>query len=217
LAVAAGGFLLFLRAEQWRGPDAMVPLDLFQARRFVGALTATSAMTFGMYGVLFLVPLVWQASGSVRAGMAGLALVPLAVVFFVLSNMSGRLAERLGERMMIGGGTALIGIGLLVIAGAAGGTMSVMQIGLVLTGLGMGLNTGPLFGVAVGSVPAERSGSAASLINVARMIGATLGVAILGTAFAMAGSGAGGLRAAMLVGGIIPIVGATAAWLALRP
>jgi hypothetical protein len=33
----------------------------------------------------------------------------------------------------------------------------------------------------------------------------------------MAGSGAGGLRAAMLVGGIIQIVGATAAWLALRP
>jgi MFS transporter, DHA2 family, methylenomycin A resistance protein len=216
LAVAIGGFLLFLRTEQRRGSAAMVPLDLFQARRFVGALTATSVMTFGMYGVLFLVPLFWQASGSVRAGMAGLALVPMAAVFFVLSNMSGRLAEQIGERSMIGGGTALVGIGLLVIAATASGTVWAMQAGLVLTGLGMGLNTGPLFGVAVGSVPAERSGSAASLINVARMIGATLGVAVLGTAFAMAGSGTAGLRVAMLVGGIVQIAGASAAWLALR-
>jgi hypothetical protein len=80
----------------------------------------------------------------------------------------------------------------------------------------MGLNTGPLFGVAVGSVPAARSGSAASLINVARMVGATLGVAVLGSAFAMAGAGAPGLRAAMLFGGTVQIVGAFAAWRALR-
>ena len=89
-------------------------------------------------------------------------------------------------------------------------------MGLVLTGLGMGLNTGPLFGVAVAAVPAARSGSAASLINVARMIGATLGVAILGTAFALAGAGGAGLRAAMLLGGTVQIVGGAVAWRALR-
>jgi hypothetical protein len=81
----------------------------------------------------------------------------------------------------------------------------------MLAGLGMGLNTAPLFGVAVAAVPASRSGSAASLINVARMIGATLGVAVLGSAFAVLG-----LQAAMLVGGAVQIAGAAVAWFALR-
>jgi MFS transporter, DHA2 family, methylenomycin A resistance protein len=98
----------------------------------------------------------------------------------------------------------------------AGEPLWLDETGLVLTGLGMGLNTGPLFGVAVAAVPAARSGSAASLINVARMIGATLGVAILGTAFALAGAGGAGLRAAMLLGGAVQIVGGTVAWRALR-
>jgi len=209
--------LLFRRAERRRGAEAMVPLDLFRSRRLVGALTATSVMTFGMYGVLFLVPLVMQASGALPARTAGLALVPMAGVFFVLSNASGRIAESLGVRGMIGGGTALIGSGLLVIATTqAGEPLWLAEAGLVLTGCGMGLNTGPLFGVAVGSVPAARSGSAASLINVARMVGATLGVAALGSAFAVAGAGAPGLRAAMLFGGTVQIVGACAAWRALH-
>ena len=209
--------LLFRRTERRRGAEAMVPLDLFRSRRLVGALTATSVMTFGMYGVLFLVPLVMQASGALPARTAGLALVPMAGVFFVLSNASGPIAESLGVRGMIGGGTALIGSGLLVIATTqAGEPLWLAEAGLVLTGCGMGLNTGPLFGVAVGSVPTARSGSAASLINVARMVGATLGVAVLGSAFAMAGAGAPGLRAAMLFGGTVQIVGACAAWRALH-
>ena len=209
--------VLFLVIEHRRGPAAMVPLELFRSHRFVGTLTATSAMTFGMYGVLFLVPLVWQSGGIFVAGTAGIALMPMAAVFFVVSNASGRLVELLGARVLISGGTALIGVGLFVIAcSIAGEPLWWAETGLVLTGLGMGLNTGPLFGVAVAAVPAARSGSAASLINVARMIGATLGVAVLGTAFALAGAGGAGLRAAMLLGGAVQIVGGAVAWRALR-
>jgi MFS family permease len=160
----------------------------------------------------------WQASGLFEAGTAGVALVPMAAVFFVVSNLSGPLAETVGTRAMIGGGTALTGIGLFVIAcTVAGKPVWLGEVGLVLTGLGMGLNTGPLFGVVASSVPAARSGSAGSLINVARMIGATLGVAVLGSAFAVAGAGAPGLRIAMLVGGTVQSVGACVASFALRP
>jgi EmrB/QacA subfamily drug resistance transporter len=217
MVAAIAALLLLLLTERRRGSSALLPLDLFSRRRFVGVLAATAAMTFGMYGVLFLVPLAWQASGALPAGGAGLALLPMAVVFFALSNYSGRLTERVGARAMIAGGTALIGLGLYVIAlTRAGMPISAAETGLVLTGLGMGLNTGPLFGVAVAAVPAARSGNAASLINVARMIGATLGVAILGSAFALAGAGAPGLRIAMVLGGTVQLIGAGVAWRALR-
>jgi MFS transporter, DHA2 family, methylenomycin A resistance protein len=212
LAAALIAWLLLLSVERRRGQTAMLPLDLFRAPRLVGALCATSAMTFGMYGVLFLVPLVWQTDDLLKASGAGIALVPMAGVFFVVSNASGRLVATIGARTLISGGTGLIGGGLLVIAGtAAGMPLWLAEAGLVLTGLGMGLNTAPLFGVAVAAVPAERSGSASSLINVARMIGATLGVAILGSAYTLAG-----LSTAMLAGGAVQLAGACVAWLALR-
>jgi EmrB/QacA subfamily drug resistance transporter len=212
LAASMITLVLFLTVERRRGDAAMVLLDLFRSRRFDGTLIATASMTFGMYGVLFLVPLVWQRTGLFHAGAAGIALVPMAGIFFVVSNASGRFVEYLGARVLISCGTGLIGLGLLVIACTDLATpLWLAEIGLMLAGLGMGLNTAPLFGVAVAAVPASRSGSAASLINVARMIGATLGVAVLGSVFALLG-----LEPAMLVGGVVQIAGASVAWFALR-
>jgi hypothetical protein len=90
------------------------------------------------------------------------------------------------------------------------------QAGLALTGLGMGLATGPLMGAAVGAVRARRSGTAAALVNVARMTGATVGVAALGAVYALAGGGTSGLRLALLLGGAVQLACATLAWITAR-
>jgi DHA2 family methylenomycin A resistance protein-like MFS transporter len=69
-----------------------------------------------------------------------------------------------------------------------------------------------LMAVAVNAVPAARSGTAAALINVARMSGATIGVAILGAVFALFGGGLEGLRLALLLGGGAQVTAAAIAW-----
>jgi MFS transporter, DHA2 family, methylenomycin A resistance protein len=208
---------LFLWVELRQGKAALVPLDLFRLPAFSGAITATAAMTFGIYGMIFLLPLNWQSVGDLTPRGAGLALLPVSLAFFFLSIQSGRLAQRLGLRAMTAGGTALIGIGLLIVATTeAGSPMLLAQCGLVLAGLGMGLNTGPLYGVAVGCVGPERAGTASALINVARMTGATLGVALLGTVFGLSHGNAAGLRAAMLIGGIVQLGGALVAFATVR-
>ncbi len=94
--------------------------------------------------------------------------------------------------------------------------MLLAQVGLVLTGLGMGVNTGPLMSVAVAAVPPARSGTASALINVARMVGATLGVAMLGTFYAWMQGGAAGLWVAMLAGGLVQLAGAACAFATIR-
>ena len=76
--------------------------------------------------------------------------------------------------------------------------------------------TGPLMAAAVGAVGPARSGTAAALVNVARMAGATLGVAVLGSIYALAGGGAAGLQLAMLLGGGVQIAGAATAWTTMR-
>lgn len=212
LAVALMALPLFLGLERRAGDTALVPLDLFRNRGFCGALAATAAMTFGVYGMIFLLPLLWQATHRLSAAGAGLALVPMSLVFFLVSTSSGRLAERMGRRALAAGGTALIGLGLVVLAATNSGTpLALAEAGLLLAGLGMGLNTGPLLAVTVAAVAAPRAGTAAALFNVARMSGAVLGVAVLGALFAMIGGGARGFQAAMLAGGLVQLTGAAIA------
>ncbi len=201
--VALGGFLA---RERRAGSRAMIPPDLFRLRPFRGAITATAAMTFGMYGALFLVPLLWQGNGALSPVRAGLGLIPMALVFVLVSPLSGRLTERLGARILTAGGLALIALGLIITGVAAlRGTFPATLLGLAMTGAGMGLATGPLFGLAVGAVSAARSGTAAALINVARMVGATLGVALLGTVFSLCGGGASGVRTAMVLAAMLQL------------
>ena len=213
LVIAILAFLLFIKVETERGAAALVPLTMFRSRGFLGAMTATTGMTFGMYGVLFLLPLAWQSSGILDLLNIGLALIPMALVFVLVSPFSGVLSHKLGNRSIISGGVAVIGFGLLIISASAGEkSIWIAEVGLALTGLGMGLATGPLLAVAVGAVPVARSGTAAALINVARMAGATIGVAVLGAVFAAAHDITTGLRLAMLLGGMVQLTGAAVAW-----
>jgi EmrB/QacA subfamily drug resistance transporter len=212
-ALAAAALIVFIRVEARRGAAALVPLPMFAIPAFRAAAMAAAGMTFGMYGMMFLLPLVWLAQGKLGPIGAGLALIPSAAVYVATSPFSGPLAERVGARLMISGGVAIIGCGLVIIGATAPSTGIVgAEAGLALTALGMGLASGPLMGMAVGAVATARSGTAASLINVARMSGATIGVAALGTVFAIAGGGAAGLRLAMTLGGVAQIAAAASAW-----
>lgn len=207
-AVSLAAFALFLRREAGQGDAALVPLNLFASRGFAGVLAATGAMTFGIYGLIFLLLLDWMAHGVFSALGAGFALMPSAGAFFVVSQFSAALSRRLGSRAVTAGGVAVIACGLAVVAATANGTpLALAELGLVLAGVGMGIATGPLMAASVEAAPAERSGTASSLFNVARMVGATLGVAALGTLYGMAG-----LSVTMLAGSLVQFAGAAFAW-----
>ncbi len=216
--VALIALAMFIKAEAKRGSAALVPLDIFKSREFRGANTATAGMTFGMYGALFLLPLTWQSTGKLDAIGAGAALMPSALALLLVSPFSGALIDRFGGRVMAAGGVGITGCGLLLIGLSAHQiSITLAETGLALTGLGMGLATGPLMGTAVSAVAAARAGTAAALINVARMAGAAIGVAVLGAVFAIAHGGPAGLRLSMLIGGLIQITCAAVAWQTTRP
>jgi len=217
LACAAVASMLFHRTEARKGEAAMVPLTLFRAPALRGAIIATTGMTLGMYGVLFLQPLVWQKLGTLDATQAGLALMPMAFVFLVVSPFTGKLSQAVGASALACGGVLVIGIGLLLVGlGAGQASIACTELGLILTGIGMGFATGPLMGLAVGAVAAARSGTASALINVARIAGATLGVAVLGALYSGAADPVSGLRLAVVCGGIFQIACAIAAWRIVR-
>lgn len=203
----------FLRVERQHGPAALVPLDLFSSRAFRGAIGGAICMTFTMYGVLFLLPLVWQSAGRLSPLVSGLALLPMGLAFMLASPLSGKLTPRFGVNGVSASGLLVIAFGVAIIAmSSSQSTLIMTEIGLALTGVGMGLSMGPLIGAAVGAVDAARAGTASSVINVARIVGATIGVAILGTIYQLAGGGAQGLKIALLFGCALQLAGAVVAW-----
>jgi MFS transporter, DHA2 family, methylenomycin A resistance protein len=156
---------------------------------------------------------------------AGLQMLPMSVSFVVVSQLTGTISNAIGPRMLMTGGMACMGIGALMLAFVGADTnVWLIAVALLIVGVGLGLNTSPVNGVAVAAVPKARSGTASGLLNTGRMIGATMGIAILGALFAAfagqegaAGEGfLAGLRAAMLVGGSAELVGAVIAFAFIR-
>jgi predicted MFS family arabinose efflux permease len=220
LACAGAGVaaaLLFLAVER-RTNGALVPLDLFGRGALSASMTVAGLMTFGMYAMLFLTPLYLQSLRGASVFAAGLELLPMSVAFLLVSQASGALAGRFGPRAVMAAGMAAMGVGLLLLSQVSQATgLATIEAILVLIGVGLGLNTGPVNAVAVASVPRARSGTASGLLNTARMVGATLGVAVLGALFAaMAGAGGGhdflaGFAPALMVGGAGQLLGAAVA------
>lgn len=208
---------LFIRVEAKKGSAALIPLDIFSSSSFRGAMIATAGMTFGMYGVLFILPLTWLSSGQLSTSAVGIALIPMALIFAIVSPFSSTLARYYSLRKLAIGGSTTISLGLFLISITANSQSIIFtEIGLILTGLGMGCATGPLMNIAISSTIAARSGTASALINVARMFGATIGVAILGTLFTLMNGGANGLQLAMLIGGTIQIICTIVAWKTIK-
>jgi MFS transporter, DHA2 family, methylenomycin A resistance protein len=124
----------------------------------------------------------------------------------------------IGARAMMASGMGLMGGGLLLLTPISATTsLLAIEFALLVIGVGLGMNTGPVNAVAVANVPAARSGTASGLVNTTRMIGATLGIAVLGAIFAVhAGAGTTdgmitGLRWAFLGGAIGELSGAVIA------
>ncbi len=217
IAIAAG--VLFFRMQA-RTDNGLVPLSILKSKVFSASLGIAAAMTFGMYAMLFLTPLYLQAARGSSALTAGFELLPMSVAFVIVSQLSGRIANRFGPRLPMTAGMAAMGTGLFMLALIAlNDSFVLIETALLVIGCGLGLNTAPVNAVAVANVPAARSGTASGLVNTARMVGATLGVAVLGAVFAVfAGSAdagghiVSGLVPAYIGGGIGEMLGAVAAF-----
>jgi DHA2 family methylenomycin A resistance protein-like MFS transporter len=220
LAAAACSFVGFAIVEI-RTECPLLPLTIFRSRAFFAASLAAAGMTFGMYAMLFLMPLYLQTVQGASATAVGVQMLPVSLAFFLVSLKSGRLATRFGARLIMTWGLALMGLGLLALSMLSPtADIVLIEFAFLSIGVGLGFNAGPLLSVAVSSAPKAHAGAAAGVVNTARMIGATLGVAVLGAIFAAhAGKNpvdpqriVAGLHPAFVGGALSEILGALAAW-----
>jgi EmrB/QacA subfamily drug resistance transporter len=178
----AGALLAWAVHRSRRHPTPVIETSLLRVRTFAMASAATLLVNLGLSAlflgsVLFLTG-VWGYS-VLGAGLA-LSAGPLASA--VVAVPAARLADRIGHRLVAGGGSLLFAAGTaswMLSLSAEPQYTSRLLPGLLAGGIGLGMTIPILAGAAVATLPAGRLATGTAVVTMARQVGGVLGVAIL--------------------------------------
>jgi len=221
LAGGATSLAGFVAVERLRA-DPMLPLGYFRRAAYSAANADGFVMGFVTVGLLFLFPMFFQQVQGDTAAGAGLRLVPLTVAFVIAGPLVGRVIERVGHRVPMAVGCALMGAGCLLLLPVTAGTgYASIAWPFAVAGVGYGLTSTPMAAAVLGAVPRERAGMASSTNLTARVTGGVFGVAVLGALLPASRTATqhftSGLHTALIVASVIALAGAAAAAAFIRP
>ncbi|WP_372349906.1 MFS transporter [Streptomyces sp. KL116D] len=183
----ACAFYAVERRADRAGRTPLVPPSLFRILSLRRGLVMVLPFSVGFSGFMFVIAVALQQGERQSATAAGLALAPMAAVFFATSLAGPRLVARWGSRVVTAGGL-LQGAGVALIALAAWRTwpdLGVAQLlpGAALAGAGQALQLPILFRIILSEVPADRAGVGSGVMTTAQQAALALGVATLGSLF----------------------------------
>ncbi|MEV3972470.1 MFS transporter [Streptomyces sp. NPDC050698] len=184
--VTAAFYAVERRADR-EGRTPLVPPSLFALTSLRRGLLLVLPFSIGFSGFMFVIAVALQQGAGLDPVAAGLALAPLAVVFFVFSLLGPRLVARYGTRVVTAG-AVLQGVGLALMALAAWrfwphlGFVELLP-GAAVAGAGQALQLPVIYRVVLSEVPPVRAGVGSGVMITTQQSALALGVATLGTLF----------------------------------
>jgi DHA2 family multidrug resistance protein-like MFS transporter len=169
--------------RQRRSADPMIDVALFKIGAFNTALAVNFLAIFVAVGYFLFIAQFLQLVLGLSPFEAGLWSLPSALGFVVGSQVTPRIAQRVGARSLIAGGLGLAAVGLVMLTqvGRQDGGLTILVMASVVISLGFA----PVFGLTteliVGSAPPERAGAASGISETGAELGGALGIAILGS------------------------------------
>ncbi|MET7245344.1 DHA2 family efflux MFS transporter permease subunit [Methylobacterium sp. EM32] len=174
-------FGLFVR-DCLRSTNPLVDLSLFRIRAFTGSALILVPFSIA-FGAMLLSIALWLQDGWGWSGLkAGLAIAPGPFVVPLTSLfLAGRLIARLGP-------APVVALGVVSFAACFGWwaamvgpepSMAVAVVGMLLSGLGVGLTVPTLMGAGLATLPASSFATGSGILNMVRQTAIALGVAIL--------------------------------------
>ena len=192
----------------------MMPLAMFGSATFTG-LTLLTLLVYGALGGLFvLLPFVLIQAGGYSASLAGAALLPLPLLLALLSPLAGSLAGRLGPRLPLTIGPAIVALGFLMMLRITPGVRYWTEVlpALLVVSIGLAGAVAPLTTAVLGSVGAGHSGSASGLNSAVARTGGLVATALIGPVLAAGSALVGAFHAAALCAAGSCLIGALAAF-----
>jgi DHA2 family multidrug resistance protein-like MFS transporter len=181
-ALMVGAFVVWELRLASTGRAPLVDLSLFRTRSFTGGVVLAAVGIFGLSGLLFTMPQIWQGVQGLDAQGAGVRLLPVIAGMVASALPADRLAARIGPRL-----TAALGLLLLAAGLGIGSTVTpessdaFTSAWMFLAGLGAGLGLATSASAAMVELDAERSGVGSALVQAVIKLGPAFGAAVLGS------------------------------------
>ena len=174
--------LAMLVAAERRTASPMIDISLFRNPRFTAASASVAIAFFALLGFIFLMTQYFQVVQAYSPLTTGVRLLPVAASVAVASVAGTRLAVRIGNKIIVGGGLACFCAALVWISTVSQGTSyGIISAQMVVLGTGMGLTQAPATESIMGAVPRQKAGIASAVNGATRLFGGTLGVAVIGS------------------------------------
>lgn len=192
LGIGALGVLILALFVMWEmhTPAPMFHFEVLSYPAVAGAALALFVTYVSFTGTLFLVPQHLDAIERLDTLSVGLALIPFALVFWLTSRVSPKLAKSWGTARAIDVGLLFMLAGFVILALTSTQRSVVWVIvATCISGIGWGFSV-PLGSVVIlNALPSNLTGTASGTSMLSRFLGASFGVAILGTVLASTFSG----------------------------
>ena len=179
--VATIGLIAFVYRELTTDNPA-VQLRILSNISFSSATALGGVLGLALNGSLFLLPVFLQNLLGFNAMQSGVTMMPRSLAMAVLMPVGGRFYNRLGPRVLVGGGLLIAGVGFYMMSKL---TSSVGFWDLfwpqLWQGVGFSLIFVALSTAALSTVPRPRMTAATGLYNVVRQVMGSVGIAAAAT------------------------------------
>ena len=174
-------FVLFL-IRQFRHQHPLVNLRVFRHRNFALGCVLIGLFGAAIYGLITLLPLLYQELLGYNALAAGVAVSPRGLGAIVAMPVIGILTARIDNRWLIALGFVLFGISSLWFGRV---NLAISQWSfiwaIIISGFGSGCIFVPLSTTTMAGLRNEEIGNATGLYNLMRNIGGSVGISIVNT------------------------------------
>ena len=180
VVVAAGCLTLFLR-HCFKSKNPFVDPALFRIAQFTGASLVMAPYSVAFGAMLLSVALWEQSAWNWSAFQTGLAIMPGPALVPVTSLLfGGRLLRKFGPARVISAGICFFIAGFFIYALCLGPAPNgaIVVLGMVPTGIGVGLTFPTLLAVGTSALPASSFATGSGVINMIRQAAIAVGVAI---------------------------------------
>lgn len=172
-ACALLGFLV----REARSEAPLLQLRLFRYRTYVASAMIAFIFGAGMFGSLYIVPVMVQTVQGFTALKAGLMLLPGGIVSMIVFPLAGRLSTTMNpSQIMTIGLAAFAGSCLMLADSGILTSFWVMALIVAFGRIGLGLVIPSLNLNAMAAVPRDLVPYASGTLNFIRMTGASIGV-----------------------------------------
>lgn len=189
LLTAIGGAGLAIAVLRRRDARRALAGEHFDRRGLAAALSVGVVIGFAQTVPLILLPAVFEHVLGYGFILSILAIAPFAIALFLAGPVAGLLMGRFGPRVVLAGGTAMVGaanlvLGLLYLLFGGNPSYLVFIVPLVFIGAGFLFSTAVRTAIVFASTPKRMPASAAALNESSVGLGSWIGVTLATSAVA---------------------------------